>query len=346
LNAAAGLILECFFEAGNGKMKRYVIGVDGGGTKTDCLLFDLDGRMIDHLRWGTTSHEFLSGGYEACEREVLAMLGALFQKNGVLPCYIKTAVFGMAGVDTVYQEKIVSGIVEKSGIPDFLVCNDGYLGIKAGTTNGVGITVINGTGCSFEGIGASGKMMQIGGQSVIMDDVAGGYIIGRNIIRLVHRELFLNGEKTILTEMLMKEMGVSGGIELMDELVRRVGEKTAEIKHFSHFAFEAAAQGDAVAIGYLKEIGREIAGYCKSLIRNLRLYEENTVEIVLIGSGFIRAEDDTHISVMKEEITREYPAAVIKPLTVRPACGAAFWAFARCGLLDPELKEKIIKQIV
>lgn len=327
-------------------MKQYVIGVDGGGTKTDCLLFDMDGRMIDHIRWGTTSHEFLDGGYEACEREIGSMLHALFEKNGILPYQIRTGVFGMAGVDTVYQEKIVSGIIKKSRIRDFLVCNDGFLGIKAGTTNGVGINVINGTGCSFEGINAYGKMMQIGGQSVIMDDVAGGYIIGRNIICLVHRELFLNGDKTILTEMLMKEMGASGGIELMDELVRRVGEKTAEIKHFSRLVFEAAAQGDRVATGYLTEMGRKMAEYCNSLIRNLHLDEEKTIEIVLIGSGFLKAEDDTHIKAMHGEIIREYPSAILKPLSVKPVCGAVVWAFSRCGLLYPGLKEKILKQIV
>lgn len=327
-------------------MKQYVIGVDGGGTKTDCLLFDMDGRMIDQIRWGTTSHEFLDGGYEACEREISSMLHALFEKNGILPYQIKTGVFGMAGVDTSYQEKKISDIVKKSRIRDYLVCNDGYLGIKAGTSNGVGINVINGTGCSFEGINAYGKMMQIGGQSVIMDDVAGGNIIGRKIIYLVHRELFLNGEKTILTEMLMNEMGVSDGIALMDELVRRAGDKTVEIKHFSHYIFEAAAQGDAVATGYLMEMGRNMAEYCKSLIRNLRLFEEKTIEIVLIGSCFLKAEDNTHITVMREEITREYPAVLLRPLVVKPVCGAVFWAFSRCGLLHPGLKEKIRSQIV
>ncbi len=327
-------------------MKQYVIGVDGGGTKTDCLLFDLDGRMVDHLRWGTTSHEFLDGGYEACEREILSMLHALFEKNGILPYQIKTGVFGMAGVDTAYQEKRVSEIVAKSRIGDYLVCNDGYLGIKAGTTNGVGINVINGTGCSFEGINAYGKMMQIGGQSVVLDDVAGGYIIGRNIIYLAHRELFLNGEKTVLTQMLMNEMGVSDGVALMDELVGRVGDKTVEIKHFSHWIFEAAALGDAVAAGYLKDMGRKMAEYCKSLIRNLELYREKTIEIVLIGSGFLRAEDGTHISAMREEITSEYPCAVLKPLAQKPVSGAVLWAFSRCGLLHRGLQEKITGQIV
>lgn len=327
-------------------MKQYVIGVDGGGTKTDCLLFDMDGRMIDQLRWGTTSHEFLDGGYEACEREIGSMLHVLFEKNGILPYQIKMGVFGMAGVDTVYQEKRVSDIVKKCRIRDFLVCNDGYLGIMAGTSNGVGINVINGTGCSFEGINAYGKMMQIGGQSVILDDVAGGYIIGRSLIYLVHRELFLNGEKTVLTEMLMKEMGVSDGIGLMDALVGRVGDKTAEIKHFSHFVFEAAVKGDAVATAYLKEMGRKMAEYCKSLIRNLHLNEEKIIEIVLIGSGFLKAEDNTHIVAMQEEITREYPAAVLKPLAVKPVCGAVFWSFSKCGLLYPALKEKISSQII
>ena len=326
-------------------MDRFIIGVDGGGTKTDCALFRLDGSLVEFLRWGTTSHEFLEGGYAAAEREIGQMLQTLFRHTDVRPEQIMKGVFGLAGVDTGYQEKKMGEMLEKNGMKEFVVCNDGYLGIKAGTTRGVGINVINGTGCSFEGINAKGEMLQIGGQSVIMDDVAGGYIIGRNIVRLVQRELFLKGRKTILTQMLMAETGTDDKMELMDELIRRADEGTLEIKHLSHFMFEAAAQKDLVAISYCEQMGRDIAEYCKAIIRNLRLYEEKTIEIVLIGSAFLKAASDIHTAVMREEITREYPGAVFKPLAIKPVCGAVLWAFSACGPVSDAMKEKILQQL-
>lgn len=327
------------------RMKSYIIGVDGGGTKTDCALFDLDGQLIDSLKWGATSHEFLDGSYEACEREIGRMLDTLFQKNGIAPDQIRAGVFGMAGVDTAWQQKKVSEIVQKNGLSDCIVCNDGYLGIKAGTSRGIGVNVINGTGCSFEGINAAGEMLQIGGQSVILDDVAGGYVTGRSIISLAHREFFLGGGKTVLTKLLMNEIGAHGRDELMDELVRRVGEKTIEIKHLAHLMYEAAAMGDTVAVRFLKETGEKMAEYCLAVIENLRLHEEDMIEIVLIGSGFLKAAADMHIAAMQDMIAIQYPNVRFIPLRMRPVCGAVFWAFAQCGLLNGYFKQKLMDQL-
>ena len=38
----------------------YIIGVDGGGTKTDYLLFTTEGEYIDSMNVGSRSHEILS----------------------------------------------------------------------------------------------------------------------------------------------------------------------------------------------------------------------------------------------------------------------------------------------
>ncbi len=326
-------------------MKQYIIGVDGGGTKTDCVLFDLDGQLTDCMQWGATSHEFLDGSYEACEREMRGMLHALFERNGIAPGQIRAGVFGMAGVDTAWQQKKLSQIVQQNGLLGCITCNDGYLGIKAGTSRGRGVNVINGTGCSFEGINAAGDMLQIGGQSVILDDVAGGYSIGRSIISLVHRELFLGGRKTILTKLLMNEIGACGREELMDKLVRSVGEKTIEIKHLAHLMYEAAAQGDGAASRFLKETGEKMAEYCLAVIEDLRLYEEDMIEIVLIGSGFLKAASDTHIAAMQDMIAIQYPNVRFIPLAARPVLGAVLWAFSFCGLLDGALKQKLTDQL-
>jgi len=47
-------------------MKKYVIGVDGGNTKTDYFLFDTEGNFVDYIKEGTCSHEHV--GYAGAER--------------------------------------------------------------------------------------------------------------------------------------------------------------------------------------------------------------------------------------------------------------------------------------
>lgn len=42
---------------------KYVLGVDGGGTKTHAVLFDGDGNLVDMVEWGPTNHESLREGF-------------------------------------------------------------------------------------------------------------------------------------------------------------------------------------------------------------------------------------------------------------------------------------------
>ncbi|MEF9988898.1 MAG: BadF/BadG/BcrA/BcrD ATPase family protein [Christensenellaceae bacterium] len=322
-------------------MREYVIGVDGGGTKTDCVLLDVDGNLIDSIKWGTTSHEFLEGGFAEFETEITQLIENLLNKNHLQPSNIKKAVFGMAGVDTKYQQHKEYEIIAKTGLKDFIVCNDGFLGIKAGTVNGVGMTVINGTGCSFTGINRTGNSMQIGGQAVVMDDVGGGHIIGRNIVRMVHEELYLHGKPTLLTQLLMQKIGVTDRNCFMDELVRQVDDQTIEIKHIAYMVFEAACRQDEVAAAYLKKMGKDIARYILAVIDELKLYEEEQVEVVLIGSVFIKSATDIHIKKMLEIVHQEHENVVLKPLMVKPVCGAALWALDGCKFC----KDSVIKQI-
>ena len=43
-------------------MKKFIIGVDGGNTKTDYLLYDTEGNFIDGVSSGTCSREVPSVG--------------------------------------------------------------------------------------------------------------------------------------------------------------------------------------------------------------------------------------------------------------------------------------------
>ena len=72
--------------------KEYIIGLDGGGTKSDCVLLNTEGQLVDYLKWGTTSHEFLPGGMPELERELKKMFTELFDRNGICLLYTSRCV--------------------------------------------------------------------------------------------------------------------------------------------------------------------------------------------------------------------------------------------------------------
>ncbi|MEG2957528.1 MAG: hypothetical protein RR826_04590, partial [Christensenellaceae bacterium] len=94
-------------------------------------------------------------------------------------------------------------------------------------------------------------------------------------------------------------------------------------------------------VAYLKKMGKDIARYILAVIDELKLYEEEQVEVVLIGSVFIKSATDIHIKKMLEIVHQEHENVVLKPLMVKPVCGAALWALDGCKFC----KDSVIKQI-
>jgi len=77
-------------------VKQYVLGVDGGNTKTHYALFDETGALVSFLHRGTASHEALAGGYDAMERELAESLNLVLTPQGLTVGDLAFAVFGLS----------------------------------------------------------------------------------------------------------------------------------------------------------------------------------------------------------------------------------------------------------
>ncbi|MCL1788124.1 MAG: N-acetylglucosamine kinase, partial [Defluviitaleaceae bacterium] len=194
-------------------MARYVLGVDGGNTKTDYFLFDVEGNYVGSLRDGTCSHEAV--GYESAESLLNARIRQLLSMHGLRMDDVKAGAFGLAGIDNHYQHGRFMEIIGRMGIPHFAVDNDSFLGIFAGTSTGHGVCSINGTGTVAGGIDPLGHRLQVGGIGYLVGDDAGGSYIAHSGVRAVYDSFFRCGEKTLMTEPIFKIMGIQDPSELM-----------------------------------------------------------------------------------------------------------------------------------
>ena len=202
-------------------MKKYVIGMDGGGTKTHCSVFDLDGNMIDLVNWGKTNHECLSGGYDELKLELGRLFTYILDKNGIGTENLGKCVFGLAGVDTKRQHELISDMIRGLGIRDFILCNDSYLGIKAGSEKGYGICAINGTAFSIGGIDSKGNMLQIGGLGDLSGgDFGGGEYLAGKAIAAAYNSLFKGDPKTLITDLLFDILEINSKFEFVEGVIR------------------------------------------------------------------------------------------------------------------------------
>lgn len=329
-------------------MTKYVLGVDGGGTKTDYLLFDTEGNMKAHLRGAGTNHEGLAGGMEELEKNLNEVLPPFLRANGMEPSDLAGAVFGMAGVDVPSQKAALEGMFTRMGmsIDNIRVMNDSFIGIKAGSRRGYGICVVNGTGNTVGGIDRTGKWLQVAGTGYVSNEVGGAGRLADRALRAVYREHFSLGERTAMTPLIMGLLSIDDPVYYIEALYQKYHTRLIKSKDILDVLFKCANEGDAVAVGILKHVGGQIARNVAGCERLLDMGP--AFDVVLVGSVTLKASCPILLDTLKSEVLRLTGKQVaFIPLTVPAAVGAVLWAIelALGRLADDTVTQRTIDAV-
>ena len=328
-------------------MKGYVIGVDGGGTKTHFALFDTKGNFVEIVRGEPSNHEHLKDGYDETKRILEKNRGILLENNHLEMSDIEFAVFGLSGADISKQYTELSGRISDIGIKKFKVCNDGYLGVKAGSEKGYGICSINGTGHSCASIDKNGNWLQIGGTGYIFGDAAGSGYLAEMLVKSVYDSFFRCGKKTVLAEMLFEALGITSENELVEAIYELDYIKSPAFRDYNRFVFYAANKGDEVALDLLRHIGNETAKAVVGAINRLDFGNEE-IEIIMAGSLYVKGENPELVNTFKQRILSNVNQKVnFTILNAPPVAGAVLWAIEEAnGRFDASIRDNAIKSLI
>lgn len=319
-----------------------VLGVDGGNTKTDYLLHDMDGRLLCHLRAGTCSHEAI--GMAGAYTEMDARLRALLDQAGVAKEDIAGAAFGLAGVDQRVQQQALTDIVHRLGFMNSIVMNDSFLGIKAGNERGIGICSINGTGSTSGGIDATGKWVQIGGLGATpCGDGAGGEHIALTTIGAVYRAIYRFGEPTALTDQMLHLFDCEAEDFHTVMSIKYQTERQIASADIVKLLFAVCDAGDPVATDIVDKTANALANGAAGCAVRLRF--ENPIPLVLIGSVWTRGRHQRMI----DQFLARFEAlsgmrGEIHILETPPAAGSVLWALelALGGPPDRAIRQRVL----
>lgn len=327
-------------------MRQYILGVDGGNTKTDYFLFDTKGNFIDFLRSGTCSHEGLKDSFDGSYRVMKAVFDEFLAKNKIEAKDIVASVFGLAGVDTPYQKQRIEEVIAKLGFNNYKVVNDSFLGIKAGSPNGSGVCSINGTGTSSGGIDEKGNYLQVGGIGSIVGDEAGGSWIARRAIRAVFDSQYRFGKPTMLKDIVFNSLNITDKYYLMEAISGCLTERRLNLTALTISVFDCANQGDEVSLDILKEMADNLARSAGGCVVNLDFSE--SVNIILAGSVWVKGSNPTLVQEFKKKIKKyTNKKCNIIVLQVPPATGAVVWALELATNAFPsiQMRKKICKNV-
>lgn len=314
---------------------KYILGVDGGNTKTDYLLYDVEGKFIDGLRSGTCSHEGLKDGFEGAYRVMNERITELLSRNGLTVEDVAASAMGLAGIDCQYQKEQIDKVIERIGLKNCQAVNDGFLGIKAASPNGTGACSINGTGTVSVCINEKNEWKQVGGIGYVAGDEGGGSYLARTVVRVVFDSIYRFGPKTSLKEDVFEMYNIKEENELASAIITKRVDSTFLIKAL----FKRANEYDLVAMDVLKTVGENMARSTAGAIVQVEL--PNPTYVILAGSVWANATNKimivSFIKKVNELTNRECEYIVLKE---PPVLGAIYWAMELANKKQPSKEEK------
>lgn len=299
----------------------YVLGVDGGGSKTVCILLDADRRELARGEGGPSDHYTV--GYAEARAALRTAIVTTLEMSCLAAESVSAICLGMAGVDRPGDEQIIRQMVhEIISVPRVRVVNDAVVALVGGVGRPYGVAIISGTGSIAYGINARGQIRRAGGWGYLLGDEGSGYDIGRRALQAALRAYDGRGQLTRLLPMLLAHLNLARIEDLM-ALVHLQGFERHQIAALVPLVEQAAREGDQVARDILCGAAEELALAARAVIQGLEMQDE-VFDVVLVGGVF-----KTGVSLLEEVRARVLDAApranVILPRH-EPVVGAALLA--------------------
>ena len=305
---------------------RYVMGVDGGATKTLAAVLDLDAPAV-HLAEGGPSNEDAVGAASAVDT-LLAVADQALARAGIEQSQLAGAVLAVAGTDT---DAIVRS-VRSARSEDWIVVND-VIGAWAAATGGrPGVGAISGTGSNVFGVGRGGRAWRVGGWGHLLGDQGSGYWLGCESIRAALADRDGSGPQTALGDAAAEFFAVDS-VEALAALVYSKPLTKGEIAAFAVRTCELAQGGDAVAHALYTRGAKELAAQIVAVIGHTGLGDGgNPFPVGLIGSVF-RA-GPIFVDPIVAAVHDVAPSASVSVVEMAPVGGSLQLAARACGRAD------------
>ena len=290
---------------------KLVLGVDGGGTKTACVLADTNGKILAATVTGPSNFLSMSGGVEEVTSLLKQAVAEVLNKAGAAEQDVETAFFAMAGVGLSGKSRAMEEII--SGLPALKKCAydiDAVAALAGATTKEWGIVTISGTGAISIGVSREGRRARAGGWGYLIGDEGSGYDIGRRGLQAAARAYDGRGTATLLQRRAEEYFRLDSLDKFRAFLYRNCGEKET-VASFAPQVTAAAEKGDWTAQKILDDAGKELALTSAAVIRKLGLTGTPTT---VAACGGVLCHSKYVFSSLREELKRKTPLAkVVKP---------------------------------
>jgi N-acetylglucosamine kinase-like BadF-type ATPase len=303
-----------------------VLAVDGGNSKTDLAIVDMDGTVLAAVRGPGSSphHVGVAGSVERIGALYDQALTAARQQERC-----EVGVFMLAGVDLNGEEEALHvALSEQPLVGRALVRNDTFAVLRSGTDAPAGVAVVCGAGINCVGIAPDGRVARFPALGAITGDWGGGYDVGLAALGAAVRADDARAQPTTLSRIVPAHFGLSTAEDVAIALHARQlsGWRLAEL---TPVVFAAAYAGDPAAGELIDRLADEVAAFALAALTRLDMLGDD-VDVVL-GGGLLRAGSAQLDDRIEATIHAAAPRARIVVTTQPPVVGAAVLALDEAG---------------
>lgn len=306
----------------------YVLGLDGGNSKTIALVARLDGTVIGAGRGGCSdiyTDTDVDVPLSEAESAVLAALHA----SGVQARDLSVGAFSMAGADWPEDFDLLRSVMEKRGFGrQVIVVNDAVGAMWSGAPYGPAVGVACGTGAAIASRSPEGRIWH----NSWWQQPQGGHQLGTKALDAVYRaELGIN-PPTALTQAVLRHFEQKTVEDVLHLLTARGGAHPTKrkVNTLGRVLLDVAQAGDEVARSIVVGHGAALGDYALAAARRVGI-EGIPFTLVLTG-GVLRHPSPLLPNTLIARVQTTSPQVVPVYSPLEPAAGALILGLEAAGV--------------
>ncbi len=302
----------------------YVLGVDGGSTKTVALLADHHGVVLGSGRAGGSNIYVPPPDVALASVEQAATVA--LDAAGIGPSDLDVGVFSMSGADWPEDiDFIQSDMARRRLGRTIVVVNDAIGGLRAGSPDGNGVVVVCGTGTA---VGARAPDGQVWHTS-FWQEPGGSEELSRKTLRAAYRAELGVDSPTGLTPHILAFFSLPTIEAVLHAFTARLGTPPTTVAGLTRILLDEAERGDATARQVIREHGHALGDYALAAARRVGI--EATPFTLVLAGGVLRHPSRLLADALVARARASSPEIRAVNSRFEPAVGALLLALEAVG---------------
>ncbi len=308
-------------------MSDYVIGIDGGNSKTDVVLATTDGDVLSRVR-GVGTRAYFEGMTTTVDNVTDLIQRAKNEAGLATDEPVAVAAYFLANLDTPADEAAFAvEIAMKGNARREVVHNDTFAILHAGAPAGWGIAVVCGAGINATGVHPDGRTARFLALGPMTGDWGGGEGVALAGLGDAVRAGDGRGAQTLLRAAMTEHFGMEPEDVAMGVVEGRLNGD--DLHAAAPVVFAAAVAGDPVATAIVDRLAEEITTMIVAHLRTLDLLHQEVP--VVLGGGMLQHGPAMLVDGIDARLAIHAPRARTRILDVPPVTGAVLHALALAG---------------